>query len=171
MYNHNNLLPIKVTSKNGTNPITKSIALYGNRTIATDSFRLLEVSAFGEAHEPKILHTELIKATSIPKKQLLFTEPQLEEATGQVANPHHNYPDVDKIMNEDPDIEYTTIKVNGRLLGELLVAMSKINQQEIVELKVPQNATYKAMHAYAETDITGQGKQTAHGLCMPLNKQ
>ena len=177
MYNHNNLLPIKVSNPKSFHPASQMIAFYGNRTIATDTFRLLEVSADGEAHAPAIIDSKLFKATTIPKKTLSFDLAEIEAATGAIANPHFNYPDVDQIMSEKPDVEYASIKINGELLGELLVAMSKINKFEVVELKVPINAAYTPVHIYARTEESTYQEgikvpnQTAHGLCMPVNRQ
>jgi hypothetical protein len=168
MYNHNNLLPAKIASKSGIRAEFASIAFCGNRTIATDTFRLLEVSAEGEATAPAIIDAALFKATTIPKKTLKFELSEIEKATNTVANPHINYPDVDQIMGEKAGIEYASIKINGELLGELLVAMSKINKFGIVELKVPLNQAYTPVHIYARTEDL---KQNAHGLCMPVNRQ
>ena len=171
MYNHNNLLPTKVANKNSIKPELCSLALYGNRTVATDSFRLLEVSATGEAHAPKIIYTDRIKATSIPKKTLKFDLAELEAATETVANPHNQYPDVDIILKEDTSIEYATVKVNAQLLGELLLAMSKIGKFGEVEMKVPVNQAYKPIHIYAhDSNPNMEERQTAHGLMMPMNR-
>lgn len=174
MYNHNNLLPAKIASKSSIKPEMQSVAFYGNRTIATDTFRLLEVSTPfsdpAEAHAPAIIDSKLFKATTIPKKTLNFDLAEIEKATKTVANPNINYPDVDQIMSEKPDVEYASIKINGELLGELLVAMSKINKFGVVELKVPINQAYTPVHIYARTE-DNKNKQTAHGLCMPVNKQ
>ena len=186
MYNKNNLLPINITAPNNIRPEFASIAFYGNRTIATDTFRLLEVSTPfsnpAEAHEPVLMHRDDIKRAKLPAKTLIFTEADLEALAGIPMNPHLQFPDVDKIMSEDTTIEYATIKINGELLGELLLAMSKLNKFKVVELKVPINAPYKAIHCYANTEETtyqadseGNGikvpNQTSHGLMMPLNKQ
>ena len=171
MYNHNNLLPAKVTNKNAIKLELQSVAFYGNRTIGTDSFRLLEVSATGTPHEPRIIPAQFIKTSKFDKKVLQFNQEYIESITNIIANPHNQYPDVDKIMSEDKTIEYATVKVNAELLGELLLAMSKIGKFAEVEMKVPINQTYKPIHLYTHDSNPNQSeRQTAHGLMMPLNK-
>lgn len=170
MYTHKNLLPTKVASKTSIKPELRSIAFYGDRTIATDSFRLLEVSASGAKHEPKLLPADAFKATTISKKTIKFDLDEIERTTGTTPNPHANYPDVDIIMKEDQDVEYATVKVNGKLLGELLVQMGKISKYGEVEMKVPINHAHKPVHLYNHDGNPNQDeRQTAHGLMMPMN--
>jgi len=147
MYTKHNLLPTKITSKLNLKPELASVAFYGNRTIATDSFRLLEVSAFGDAHEPVIIHKEQLKSFKPDKKQLQFSESDIN------ATPitDRMYPDVDKIMKEDADEDYTTVTVNGALFGELLMQMAKMNRSGVVTIKVPNKKTYSPMHIYANS--------------------
>lgn len=182
MYTKHNLLPIKITAPNQIKPELASVAFYGNRTIATDSFRLLEVSAFGEAHEPTLmlrdtLKTYKLKTYKTEKGQIKFTEKDIEEKTGhnlseQATAPFGMYPDVDKIMSESPDEEYATIKVNGALFGELLSQMAKMNKFSMVEIKIPTQKKYSPIHVYTNSHKPHEAEnQTAHGLMMPINGQ
>lgn len=171
MYNLNNLLPVKVVSKNAIKPELCSLALYGNRTVGTDSWRLLEVSATGTPHEPRIVHGSFIKPSKFDKKVIKFEQDHIEATTGIVANPHCSYPDVDTILKEDTSIEYATVKVNAELLGGLLLAMSKIGKFGEVEMKVPLNQAYKPIHLYAhDGNVVQSERQTAHGLMMPMSR-
>lgn len=171
MYNLKNLLPIKVTAKKTFNPNFESIAFYGDRTVATDTYRLLEVSATGESHDAKIIPANQIKTTKLDKKIIKFDLKHIEAIANTPANPHTEYPNVDLVLKEDESIEYATIKVNGEMFGELLLAMSKMNNFKEVKIKVPINQTYKPIHVYASDNNPNQSqRQTAHGLMMPMNR-
>ena len=174
MYNKYNLLPIKITAPNHIKPELASVAFYGNRTIATDSFRLLEVSAFGEAHEPTLMLRDILKTYKIDKGQIKFTEKDIEEKTGvptieENTGGFNKYPDIDAIISENPAEEYATIKVNGELFGELLSQMAKLNKFGMVEIKVPTKQKNSPLHVYASTHKSHQTEnQIAHGLMMPM---
>lgn len=168
MYTHKNMLPIKIASKNSIKHELRSVAFYGDRTIATDSFRLLEVSATGDKHEVQVIEANVLKKVKKELKNYTkFQLPEIEVAVGVGGNPDVSYPDVDKIMQEKPDVQYASVKINGDLLGELLMVMSKMNRFGMVELKIPIDAQYTPVHIYA-SDSDGQ---KAHGLCMPINRQ
>lgn len=171
MYNLKNLLPIKVTAKKTFNPNFESIAFYGNRSVATDRYRLLEVSATGEPHDPKIIPANQIKTTKFDKKIINFDLSHIEAIANTPANPHTEYPNVDLVLKEDDSIEYATIEVNAKLFSELLLAMSNISNSHVVEIKVPINQTYKPIHIYTTDNNPNQSqRQTAHGLMMPINR-
>lgn len=171
MYTKLNQLAAKFASRYGLKEELRSVAFFGNRTIATDSFRLLEVSAkpdkdgnLPDAHEPKLIIADAIKKLKLKKSDEL-TLTDIEKQTGVPANPHITYPDVDIIINNAAkNDECTELTVNGRLLGELLIAMSKGNAVEAVTLRVPHGP---ARPIYAYTKL---GEQKMRGLCMPMNK-
>lgn len=171
MYTKHNLLPAKVVATDRIKPELASVAFYGNRTIATDTFRLLEVSATGDAHEPRIIFGDYIKVSKFDGKTIKFDLSHIESVLGQKAEATDRYPDIDRIMAEDTTIEYATVKVNARMLGDLLVQMSKLGKFAEVEMKVPVNQTYKPIHIYAHDSNPNQSeRQTAHGLMMPMTR-
>jgi len=171
MYTNNNLLTLKATNPKSMNPVTSAVAFYGNRTIGTDSFRLLEVSAPGEAHEPTVIYSNQLKSFKPEKKVTQFT---LEDITTALKTVSHYvyYPDVDQVLAEKTDEEYSTIKVNATLFGELLVTMGKMAKNGIVEIKIPTKCKTNPIHIYANSHEHYQSEnQTAHGLMMRTNKQ
>lgn len=147
------------------------VAFYGNRTIATDSFRLLEVEAKRDqegnlpaAHEPKLLHADVVKKLKLKKADAVSLT-DLEQQADVPANLHLPYPDVDAIIHRaEKEEEYTEVRINGRLLGELLIAMSKGNAYGQVTLRVP-TTPYKPVYAF-----TVHGEQKMRGMCMPMNR-
>lgn len=170
MYNQNNLLPLKVVSKTSIKNELQCVAFYGNRTIATDSFRLMEVSSVGEseAHEPKLIHHTDLKAVKLKKDERIDL-PLLELKADAPAKSEF-YPDVDKILNENDTVEYAKVKVDGKLLGETLIAMAKMNVFHQVELRVPINTANKPIRLFAHNHKAGDNRQEARGLVMPQNK-
>lgn len=171
MYNHHNLLTNKIASKSSIKPELSCIAFYGNRTVATDSFRLLEVSATGKKHEPKLLPARDIKANTIPKALVKFDLDVIEGVTNQTANSDWQFPEIDGLMKEDPNVEYATVRVNGQLLGELLTQMSKMNKFKAVDIKIPIGENHKPIHLYSnDGNKNEEERQTAHGLFMGMNR-
>jgi hypothetical protein len=180
MYTDKNLLPLKIVQRNNSiKPELASVAFYGNRTVATDSFRLMEVSAFGEAEPVRTVHRDKLKFVKIKKGEMIGSD-KIEEQALQPLNPHGTYPDIDIVLREDKGVEYATIKVNGHMLGELLQQMAKMNKFGHVELNVPIDSPYKAIRITAgshEGSWEGEPgsrmfipKQRARGLMMPLSK-
>lgn len=163
MYNKHNLLPLKMVSKLNFKPELASVAFYGNRTVGTDSFRLLEVSSTDTEdkalEEPVLIHKDELKQIKLKK----------DETTDIPNLPHQDgrFPEIDIILKEDPDQQYATIKVDGKLLGEMLQAMATINPFNQVELRVPVDSPYKPIRLTATDNKT---KQVARGLVMPQNK-
>ena len=172
MYTKRNLLPAKTASKASPKPELNCVAFYGNRTIGTDSFRLLEVAADGEAHEPKMIDASVIKKLKLKKDDTVSLE-DIERLSETPANPQLIYPEVDQIINRAAnrdDDEYVEVKINGRLLGELLQLMAKSNKFEAVTMRVPKTH-YEAV--YVETPQSTRIHKDAiamRGLCMPMNK-
>lgn len=162
MIKKENLLCAKIASKNSIKPELKCIAFYGDRTVATDSFRLIEIPvACGKKQkEPILMYADTVK---IPKGQI-----GIEEPAGQIV--HGRYPDVDVVMDRDADIEFVTISVNGALLGELLTQMSKLNKFRRVTMHIPMERL-RAIKLEAECDhIPKDDKRKARGLIMPMSK-
>lgn len=175
MYTKLNLLPAKIAAKNSIKPAFQHVMFDGNRTVATDTFRLLEVSTLHDMNtEPTFLEASLVKKHKVPSKEL-----HVNPADIGTPNPHVVFPNVDIIMKEKVGVEYTTVEMNAELLGGLLLAMGNMNKFKSVTIKVPTNSTYEATHIYAHTDeftwdTNAEGvrekkyNQTAHGLMMPL---
>lgn len=162
MYTKLNLLPAKIASKSSIRGDFQHVMADGIRTVATDTFRLLEVTTtVPEKHDPLYILADVAKKHKMPSKQIALDIKELQ------ANPHINtYPDIDKVIAEKSDIEYISTDIDAAMLGELLTTMSKMNRFATVRIKVP-CAKGHAVHLYAVSD---DKKQQAHGLQMPTNR-
>jgi len=168
MYNKNNLDVAKIASKNSIKPELGSVAFYGNRTVATDSFRVIEIEANGEAHEPKILPAKQIKTfVKLGKNDTIELE-RIEQIIAQPASPHHSYPDVDAVFKMHMVEDYIEVNLNGRYLAEVLLALSKLDSFEGVTMRVPREANKAIMvEAYGKKQNL---KQKGRALVMPFNR-
>ena len=165
MYTKENLLVAKFASKNSIKSELRCIAYFGDKTVATDSFRLLEVPTptDEDGTEP-----------------VAFTVPQLREAnsakmpagTIAVSDPlgyddkldGSVYPKYEQIMPKYDDDDVITIKFDAKLLGEMLMQMAKLSKRKHVTIKVPKN---QGRPILIEADYRGK---TARGIVMPLNQ-
>lgn len=162
MITKENLLVAKIAAKKSIKPEMKCIAFYGDRTIATDTFRLMEVPVKeGEKYDEPILM--LADTVTIPKGM-----EGMEEPTGyRVAA---KYPDVDRVIDGDKHLEYVEVSINGKMFGELLTQMGKLNKFCTVKIKVP-TTPYRAIHLEAKCDhLPKSDERKARGLIMPMNK-
>ena len=165
MYTKLNIEVGKVASKSSIKPELGCVAFYGDRTIATDSFRLLEVSAKGEDSErlekPVLYNYNLLKALGI-KKSDEFEEGRINHDGVQPVDAE--YPDIDHVFKSADGLEYQEIHVNGQYLKELLSVLEQLNSFKKVTLKIP-TIPGRAMLIEAE------GKeQRGRGLLMPMLK-
>lgn len=157
MYTKENLLVAKIAAKKSVKPELNCIAYYGNRTVATDSFRLMEVpTEEGEAETKPTMC--LADTAKMPPTVLKVYEPLGYRVAG-------TYPDIDQVLKEDKNEEYVEVSVNGKLFGELLIQMSKLNKFGQVKMRVPKTK-YKAIRLEAPY----LKDKPARGLMMPMNK-
>jgi len=166
-YNKRNLDIGKVASKNSIKPELASIAFWGDRTIATDSFRLIEMSAPGKRlKEPELIPAEVLKKNFKigPNDELTLDE---IKTRGAVDSIEADYPEVDqvidRIFSREDDVKIT---VNGQYLAELadqLRRLSKIN-------KVTLSFSTKKNEAITFTAEDMKTGQKARALLMPMNR-
>lgn len=127
MYKKEHFEVAAVAAKNDIRGLLNNVAFCGDRVVATDSFRLMEVSADGDAHEPVCYDAKLLKAVK-PAKGVLTHNTQFPIK----AVENIQYPDIDfvfdKEINREGDIE---VKVNAKMLGELLLAISKTQTKSL----------------------------------------
>lgn len=144
-----------------------NIAFFGNRTIATDSFRLIEVEALGEAHDPVLYPAHLMPTlNSMPKGSFNHEDLGLKEFDGQP------FPEVDTVINkqfgEKADMETTV--VNAKLLGETLIAMSR-SGAEYIEISVSSGDGQAVLAETFFGDRPHMKKQKkVRALVMPINR-
>ena len=162
MITKENLLVAKIAAKKSIKPELGCIAFYGDRTVATDSFRLMEVPVTdGVAlDEPILMLADTVK---IPKGYVGIDEPNGYRVAA-------NYPDVDVVMNRDEETEYVELSVNGVMFGELLQQMGKLNKFAQVRLKIPVEKL-KAIRLEADcAHLPKSDTRKARGLMMPMNR-
>lgn len=172
MYNKLNLAVGKVASKTSIKPELGSIAFYGNKTVATDSFRLLEVSApGGELNEPILLNAKYLKGNLkiSPDKDVDLNEIISRSGAAPVAG---NFPKYEEILEpafkRTDDIEFS---VNGKFLAEMLTIMASTNKFAQVKFSIPQKAGLPiVMTAKTPTTKNDPEPQIIRGLIMPMNK-
>jgi hypothetical protein len=167
MYNKNNLAVAKVASRNGIKAELQCVAFYGNRTMATDSFRAIEVSARGKKLDtPTLFYADDVKKVKLKKGE--FIDDQSIPIEPCAVHPDR-YPDLDKAMKSLQAESYTEIQVNAELLEGLLSVMKNIDDRfSKVTLKVP-NQSYKPLIITAE-NLDPKNVQSATALLMPFNR-
>lgn len=161
MITKENLLVAKMADKKNTRPELQCIAFYGDRTIATDSYRMLDVPVKDgvKYDEPILMLADTVK---IPAGML-----GIEEPTGyRVAV---KYPDVDKIMGDDKG-GYREVKVNAKLFGELLTQMSKLTKRSVVTIRIPNKDNVAIKIEATCMHLLESDKRKAIGLLMPILK-
>lgn len=171
MYNKNNLAVGKVASKSSIKPELACIAFYGNRTVATDSFRVIEVSAEGKAHDAKMLPAkEVMQRVKLSKDESVELD-RIETITGIVPNPHHQYPDIDQVFTSaERNEDYVEVNVNAKYLAELATIMSKVSDYEAVTLRVPTEKGKPVLMLSYHGKKRDDEPQKARALLMPMNK-
>lgn len=171
MYNKLNLLPAKVASRGAIKRELNCVAFYGDRTVATDTFRALEVEADGEKlDKPELYPSGLVKAVKLKAGEEMH-EPSAH-GLNDVSDDVGEYPDVLQIIDRvERDDDCVEVSINGRLLGEMLTLMAKANAYEQVKMRVPKG-TGRAVYLYTDaTAKTGKNKaKKMRGLCMPMNR-
>lgn len=168
MYNKNNLLVAKCASKQSLKPELRAVAFCGNRTMATDSFRFLEISADGEAHEPKIIQAdEVVRLLKLGKEERVELD-RIEQVVGHEAR-KCDYPDIDSVMKQaEAETEYTEVHINGAYIAEVVAALSNLNKFAGVTMRVP-HGKHKPLLFYSYARKNEKEKQTGRGLVMPFN--
>ena len=170
MYNKLNLSVGKVAIKSSIRPELGSIAFYGDRTVSTDSFRLLEVSAPGEPlKEPVMLSAKHLKGNlKVSPDQDLDLDEIIKRSGAKplVAS----FPEYEKILEpaykRKDDIK---ININGKFLAEMLTIMAGTNKFSQVEISIPQSPGH-AIVLTAKTPTVKGSQQIVRGLVMPMNR-
>jgi len=162
MYTKDHLLTAKIASKTSVKLELTCIAYYGDKVIATDSYRMLEIPV----EDGVALDKPDLRIASSAKMPHGFIT--VDEPLGVKLPNAGEYPDINSVMKTMREGEFTTISVNGKLFGELLMQMAKVNESGKVTLRVPV-APEKAIILEAPIGkVTSDIKAT--GLMMPLNK-
>jgi len=168
MYNKNNLAVAKLATRNRIKPELACVAFCGNRTMATDTFRMIEVSAAGpKLNKPVLYFADDVKTVKLKKGDMVPTE--LLPIKGSEID-GETYPDLDRAKKSLEALEYAEIMVNAAYLEEILSVMKNIDPKFAkVTIKVPMNISYKPMVIEA-VNLDPKAPQSATALLMPLNR-
>lgn len=170
MYNKNNFAVGKVASKSTIKPELGCIAFYGDRTVATDSFRLIEMSATGKKLDTPILYeADVIKKGVKLKKGETIT--MMKEIPVK-ASPWHGdtYPQIDVVLKDLERTEYVEHFIQAEYLEEILNVMKNVDARYgKVTLKVPKEQGKPIVIVAVNTE-EGKETQTARALVMPWGK-
>jgi DNA polymerase III sliding clamp (beta) subunit (PCNA family) len=156
MYNKHNLEVYKFTSKSDIKQELNCVAFFGNKTVATDSYRLIEVSANGEAHEPILVQRDYVQRLKLGNEELVNID---SFPDGRIKG---TFPDYETIIAREQKREEVTINVNGKFLGETLLQMAKLTKTGSVTLSVSGDAKGRPVI------IMVDGGQKARALVMPI---
>ena len=162
-YNQHNLNCAKIHTDNNIKPCLNAVAFYGNRTIATDGVRLIEITSVDKddaEHSPVIYDVNAIKSIKLKKGEKINDD----QLSAQFVPINENYPDVDHVLNEAEKQDYLEIKINAGLLSETLGILAKMSPFKTVKLRVPLEKKNQAIMIEAEDKKTGQ---RARALVMP----
>lgn len=167
MYTKKHLEVGKVASKTSIKPELTSIAFFGDKVIATDSFRAIEYTVpNGERTEkPLMLNAKLVRQRVKMDRFEELTADQIR-AVARLEPTEGTYPDVEKVMKDSEKNDCITVNINGRYLAEIATLLCGFNKFERVTLKIPKEA-YKPVILEAEGK---EGEMKGRGLIMPMNK-
>lgn len=162
MYNKNNLAVAKVASKSSIRPSLACVAFYGDKTVATDSFRLIEMSADGEGLEtPELYHADVVKGIKLKKGETIDSIPGEQGANGDT------FPLYEHVIADAEKHAYRDIMVNAEYLAEICTILKDVHPFKKIKLSIPVAGTQYPVI------ITAQGAretdQKARALLMPFN--
>lgn len=161
MYNKHNLAVAKIASKKTNKPALASVAFCGNKTVATDSFRLVEVTTCDEeeAHAPVLVPAAKVSRLKLRKDSFV----ELSEVGTPIED---TFPDYAPILAEAEKRECVTVKVNAVLLYETLKVLADVGGvTPWVTISVP---TGRGNYPLILNVNNGKTKQSAKALVMPL---
>lgn len=143
------------------------VAFYGDRTVATDAFRMIEMSATGKKLKTPVLYNaEALKGVKVIKG----VDIDLKDIKVKPANVHGDkYPNIDMILKNADEQEYIEHNINAEYLEEILNVLKRVDGTfKKVTLKIPKEK-YKPIIITAENTKKGS-EQKARALLMPMNR-
>lgn len=161
MYNTNNLNVAKVASKTTIKPVLNAVAFYKNKTVATDSFHLLEMSTVeeieGMSDDSIIIPLQNLKAIEKAQPLSIVTLKTLHTFEDET------FPEYEHLM---PKIETEMLSqsFNVDLLIEGLTVLKKM-KNKFGRVTIHTFGGYKPLMITAENEDT---KQKARYIIMPL---
>lgn len=168
-YNKNNFAVAKAASRSGIRAEMACVAFYGDRTVATDSFSLIEMSATGKKKETPVLYY----ADDLKKVKMLKDTTFNDDKMPIPQAPVHGdvYPKVDVALNGFESGEFTEIVVNAAFLENILSVMKRVDSKYgNVTLRVPQQHN-RPIIITAQNKKDGEVTQKARAFLMPVVKK
>lgn len=173
MYNKNNIAIWKIAAKSQIRPELQCVAFYGDRTIATDSYRAIEMSATGKKRtKPTLYMSRSLEIVKL-KKDETIEEDALPIKPGEIENA---YPDIDAVFNRTNDKKYAQVVVNAEYLADICTLLKGLDPFKGITLQVPIESAYDPIIITADNSRgTGSGKdevaiQKARALLMPMSR-
>lgn len=161
MYNKHNLAVAKLAAKTTIKPALASVAFCGNKTVATDSFRLVEVSTCDEEEATVPVLVPAAKVSRLKLKKDAFVD--LSDFGDRVDD---KFPEYAPIVEAAEKRECVTVRVNAVLLYETLKLLADVGgNTPWVTMSVP---IEKGQHPIILKVGNAKSKQTAKALVMPL---
>jgi len=167
-YNKNNFAVAKVASRSGIKAELACVAFYGDRTVATDSFSLIEMSATGKKREVPILYyaDELKKIKML--KDTTFTDdtiPMKESVDGD------RFPKVDVALDNFERGEFTEVVIHAEYLERIMSVLKRVDcTHGNVTLRVPKEPN-RAIIMTATNKKNSTITQKARAFLMPVFKR
>ena len=165
MYNKNNLRVAKVAKEGSIQPALASVLFTGLHTVATDSFRLIEMSVpNGEAHEPVLLNAKQVgKIKATDKDMIVITKDGTIKTPEGTYSPEKydadTYPKYEQIFpTETPVLE---IHVDATYLESILAILKRVHKFEHVKMSL--YGVNKPIVIEAKGD-----EQSARAMLMPI---
>ncbi|MDO8521527.1 MAG: hypothetical protein Q7S52_05425 [bacterium] len=164
-------------SKSEIRPVLAAVRMNGKVAVATDSFRLVEVTNTSEeakAEAPILITAKSLRAVKMKEStgaeivaegDKMFIRDTLHAFDVQLvekstATPDE-YPDYAAIW---PTGEHQEVTISGQYLGEVLLLLSKLGKHQEVVLRV-----YRDAHKPVEIIAKGNG-QEARAMVMQIRK-
>lgn len=169
MYNKNNIAVAKVASKSSVRPELACVAFYGDRTVATDSYRLIEMSASGKKREtPTLFYAKDLMTSMKVKKNEGYSVDEESIPLKPLTENDHEYPSIDMLFDRVKGKEYVEVEVNAGYLAEICTILKELDTFGKVTLKLPVGSTYEPVILEA-VNKDPKNVQTARALLMPMS--
>ena len=154
----------KIASKNSVRQELNCIAFFGDKVIATDSFRAIEVTVSGgeRLEKPVLLNANTVQKRVKMDKSETMTLEQIR-TIAQLEPVDETYPDVEEVMNKAESNDCISMTINGRYLAEMVTLLSGLNLLNTVTLKIPKEPSKPLI-------IEADGYMKGRGVLMPMNK-
>ena len=145
-----------------TNARLPNVAFYGNKVVATDSYRLVEMPADGEPHELVQYPAQLVKSIKIPKKTKMS-----DKDFGIMPDTKSHFPEYQELKDKFEKAEYIEFNINGKYLAELANEFAKLASTKQVKISIPKKYGDDAKQHFLPVRLEAVDGSIAY--LMPMN--